>query len=268
MRLSAELLGSSEQRTNALGEREIVLRGLAIPAIEHLAVTRDAFDTIDFTDNRITILENFPRLSRLSSLLLSSNVIESIDHQNLAKNIPQLMYLDLGHNRIGSLLQVANLGKACTKLEFLNLRGNPVTHRQHYRLYAVQSIPSLKVLDFVRISKTERERAERLANSAAGAALEADVQGERQTPGAAKTFVPGEGQSAEESFKASFTPEEKLQIRELVAQAASPAEIEEIERYVQRGVLPPALANRKRPPADDTTDQDPSAKKSRIDASS
>ena len=46
MRLSAELLGSAEQRTNPLGEREIVLRGLAIPAIEHLAVTRDAVDAM------------------------------------------------------------------------------------------------------------------------------------------------------------------------------------------------------------------------------
>lgn len=129
MRLSAELLGSSEQRTNALGEREIVLRGLAIPAIEHLAVTRDAFDTIDFTDNRLTSLDNFPRLSRLSNLLLSNNVIELIDSSNLAKNVPNLTYLDLGYNQIASLSQLSNLGKACTKLQFLNLTSNPVTSK-------------------------------------------------------------------------------------------------------------------------------------------
>ena len=46
MRLSAEVLSLAEQRPNALGEREIVLRGLGIPVIEHLAVTRDAFDTL------------------------------------------------------------------------------------------------------------------------------------------------------------------------------------------------------------------------------
>lgn len=135
MRLSAELIGSSEQRTNPLGEREIVLRGLAIPTIEHLGVTRDAFDTIDFTDNRLGRLENFPRLLRLSSLLAASNLIESLDHSNLAKNVSQLQYLELSYNQISSLLEISNLGKACTKLEFLNMTGNPVTSKyQRLRL--------------------------------------------------------------------------------------------------------------------------------------
>ena len=127
MRLSAELIGSSEQRTNALGEREIVLRGLAIPAIEHLGVTRDAFDAIDLTDNRLGSLENFPRLNRLSSLKLSGNVVETIDPNNLSKNVHNLVHLDLSHNHISSLFQVANLGKAFSKLQFLTLTGNPVT---------------------------------------------------------------------------------------------------------------------------------------------
>lgn len=59
MRLSAEVLSLSEQRSNALGEREIVLRGLSIPAIEHLAATRDLFDAIDLADNRIARVEIF-----------------------------------------------------------------------------------------------------------------------------------------------------------------------------------------------------------------
>jgi U2 small nuclear ribonucleoprotein A' len=129
MRLSAELFGSSEQRTNPLGEREIVLRGLAIPAIEHLGVTRDAFDVMDFSDNRLGRLENFPRLSRLSGLNLSGNVVETIDPNNLFKNIPNLVHVDLSYNQISSLLQVSNLGKACPKLQFLSLHGNPVTSK-------------------------------------------------------------------------------------------------------------------------------------------
>lgn len=129
MRLSAELLNSSEQRTNPLGERELVLRGLAIPAIEHLGGTRDAFDAIDFTDNRLGRLENFPRLLRLSSLNIAGNVVESIDAVNLAKNVPNLLYLNLSHNNITSLAEVSNLGKACSKLEFLSLHGNAVTSK-------------------------------------------------------------------------------------------------------------------------------------------
>lgn len=129
MRLSAELLGASEQRTNALGEREIVLRGLAIPAIEHLAVTRDAYDTMDFTDNRLDRLDNFPRLTRLSHLMVASNVVQSFDHANLSKNVPNLKYLEMSHNQISSLFEISNLGKACSKLEFLSLTGNPVTSK-------------------------------------------------------------------------------------------------------------------------------------------
>lgn len=129
MRISAELLGLAEQRPNAVGERELVLRGMAIPAIEHLAATRDAFDAIDFTDNRISRLENFPRLQRLVHLMLSGNVIESIDAKNIKENVPNLQHLELAYNHISSLREVANLGKACPKLESLSLVGNSVTRK-------------------------------------------------------------------------------------------------------------------------------------------
>ena len=65
--------------------------------------------------------------------------------------------------------------------------------------------------------------------------MESDVQDEA---GRQKTFTPGEGASAEESFAVNFTQEQKETIRQMVANAESPLEIEEIERSVQRGVLP------------------------------
>lgn len=133
--------------------------------------------------------------------------------------------------------------------------------RQHYRLYTIHNIPSLKVLDHQRITQTERGRAKRLASSAAGAALESDVQDEA---GKQKTFTPGEGASAEESFVVNFTAEEKEQIRQMVANANSPAEIEEIERSVQRGVFP--KNNRKRPLTNDDDERETaSEKKIRVD---
>mmetsp|Transcript_2107 Transcript_2107/g.2400 ORF Transcript_2107/g.2400 Transcript_2107/m.2400 type:complete len:173 (-) Transcript_2107:60-578(-) len=107
--------------------------------------------------------------------------------------------------------------------------------RQHYRLYTIQSISSLKVLDHQRITQAERDRSRRLASSVAGAALESDIQDE---VGKQKTFTPGEGESAEESFAVNFTPEEKEHIRQMVTNAKSPMEIEEIERSVKRGILP------------------------------
>jgi U2 small nuclear ribonucleoprotein A' len=129
MRLSAELLNSAEQRPNPLGERELILRGRGIPAVENLGVTRDAFDTIDFTDNRLTRLENFPRLLRLTSLILAGNVVEAIDVNNINTNIPNITSLSLDNNRISTLHQVSNIGKAFPKLTFLSLLGNPVTSK-------------------------------------------------------------------------------------------------------------------------------------------
>ena len=135
MRLSAEVLSLAEQWPNALGEREIILRGLGIPAIEHLAVTRDAFDTMDFSDNRLTRVENFPRLNRLSSLLLGGNVVTGIDARNLATNVPNLTTLVLTDNQIAGLHEVAKIAAGCPKLEFLSLRGNPVVRKFRVRLH-------------------------------------------------------------------------------------------------------------------------------------
>lgn len=115
---------------------------------------------------------------------------------------------------------------------------NTSTGRQHYRLYAIRNIPSLKVLDMTRITPAEREKAQRLARSAAGAALETDVQ---QEAASNHTFTPGEGQSAQESFQTSFTPEQKDMLRDMVANAKSPQEIEQIEKSVQKGVFPSHL---------------------------
>ena len=127
MRLSAEIISQSEQRTNPLGEREILLRGLSIPAIEHLAVTRDQFDAIDLTDNLITKINNFPKLQRLSTLSLGGNLVESVDGKNLKKNVPNLTHLDLSGNKVSGLHVIGSIGDGCGNLETLSLIGNPVT---------------------------------------------------------------------------------------------------------------------------------------------
>ena len=127
--------------------------------------------------------------------------------------------------------------------------------RQHYRLYTILKIPSLQVLDFTKIKASERERAKRLASSAAGAALESDVQVEARqqqqqssTSSTSLTFVPGAGNTAQESF-GIFTPEQKAQIREMVANAKSSAEMDRIEQAVTRGEFPTwAMASLPPPP--------------------
>jgi U2 small nuclear ribonucleoprotein A' len=129
---------------------------------------------------------------------------------------------------------------ACTlTIPVLGLSG-----RQHYRLYTIHRIPTLKTLDFTKVKNSEREKARRLANSAAGAALEGDIQQEART--ATKTFVPGESLDDAKAVVISFTAEEKEQIRNLLANASSAKELEEIETSVKSGVLPEALRGNKR----------------------
>jgi U2 small nuclear ribonucleoprotein A' len=129
MRLSASILQSSEQRTNPLGDREIVLRSLAIPTIENLAVTRDQFDTIDLSNNHLSRIENFPKLTRLTCLHLGGNSIQYVDGKNLKRNVPNLTTVLLSGNAIGGWNVIGDLGMGCPKLEFLSLVGNPVTSK-------------------------------------------------------------------------------------------------------------------------------------------
>jgi hypothetical protein len=115
--------------------------------------------------------------------------------------------------------------------------------KQHYRLYTIHRFASLKTLDFGKVKPAERDRSARLARSAAGAALESDVRQE------AKTFVPGQALDGEESqgspLTTQFTEQDKDDIRQLLANASSAKELEEIENSVKRGVLPAALKRKR-----------------------
>ncbi len=76
------------------------------------------------------------------------------------------------------------------------------------------------------------------ARASAATAAAASLNGEIVNTGESNTFEPGEGKSAEESFATQFTLEEKAKIREMVANADSPEEIDRIEGLVKRGIFP------------------------------
>jgi U2 small nuclear ribonucleoprotein A' len=236
MRISAETIQQAEQRVNPDGERELVLRELAIPFIENMGAARDDYDAWDLTNNRIVRLENFPRVRRLATLHCSGNNIESVDAINISKNANCIRHLYMSDNNIASLGELVNIGEACAGLEHLCLVGNAVTRQQHYRLFAIAKIPSLKVLDFRKIKPGEREKAAKFAISTAGAALEEDVQ--KSLP---KTFVPGEALDGGRSFTHRFTAAEKEKIRAMLDNAMSAKDVEAIENAVSNGVLPAGL---------------------------
>jgi len=127
MRLTADLIQSSLSYLNPLKERELDLRGHKIPAIENLGVA-GPHDAIDFTDNDIQVLGNFPLSARLRTLLLARNRITSIQ-PSLANSIPNLTTLVLTANNFAEL---ADLDVLATfhHLTHLVLLENPVTRKE------------------------------------------------------------------------------------------------------------------------------------------
>ena len=160
MRFTADLAVHAAQRMNPLGEREVILRGYKIAAIENTGTLKDQFDVIDLSDNEITRVGNFAPARRLTTLLLHNNRVATID-DNLGDQLPSLETLMLCHNRLESLTQLAGLN-SLKKLQHLSCIGNPIKRLEHYRSFLIATVPSLKTLDFKKIKAAEREKASQL----------------------------------------------------------------------------------------------------------
>lgn len=78
-RLSADLIVNSRAFYNPLKERQLDLRGYKLIVIENLGAMQDQFDTLDLSDNEIKKMDNFPRMNRLRTVLLSNNHITRLD---------------------------------------------------------------------------------------------------------------------------------------------------------------------------------------------
>jgi len=226
VRLTAELVLNSPAFVNPLKERELDLRGNKIPKIENLGATEDQYDVLDFSDNDITRLENFPLLPRITTILMNNNRVQSVE-PGLNTKIPNLETLVLTNNRIENLSDLDNL-VGLKRLHTLSLTKNPVTRHKHYRLYVVYKIPTLRILDFNKVKTTERNEAQVLFGGDKGKVLEAELSKK-------KTFVPGAAAAA------GLTDEQKQKIKELIAKANSIEEVQRLERALASGKLPKEL---------------------------
>lgn len=216
---------------------EIDLRGNKVSAIENLGTTENQFDSIDLSDNVIARLDGFPKLPRLSWLLLCNNRIARIA-PNLEEQLPQLQWLVLSNNRLNNLQDLDPLW-TLPKLQYLSLVDNPVTKQPNYRLYLIAKCKHLKVLDFRKVKLKERQQA---AARFGGGAVE--------TSGA-KTFDPDEelaGATAnagvdmeEDTPMKGPTPESLTAIKAAIANASTLEEVQRLENALKTGIVPSAV---------------------------
>lgn len=170
-RLTPELILRSPQYMNCVQQYELDLRNNRIQLIENLGVTENQFDSIDVSDNAIATLDGFPVLRRLRCLFANNNRISRIS-ETLGESIPNLEWLILTNNKVASFIELDKSLKGLTKLKYLSLVDNPISKRQDYRMFVISRCPRLKMLDYTKVTLTEREKAEEEYASKTAASFE------------------------------------------------------------------------------------------------
>ncbi|KAF9458359.1 leucine-rich repeat-domain-containing protein [Collybia nuda] len=240
MKLTPELLAQASAALNPIKERQLDLRGYKIPTIENLGVTRDQHDAIDFTDNAIVTLGNFPLLKRLQTLLLANNRISAIS-PSIHLSVPNLTTLVLTNNNIAELGDLEPL-KELKNLKYISLLGNPVRERKWYREWLAWRIPGLRVLDFQRIRDKERQTAKALFLTAEKlpTALSTTLSTTVSSQSTKAVLTSDEPRPAPLSGKAGrlMSKEDQEKVRAAIAKATSVEEIRKLERSLREGYMP------------------------------
>ncbi|KAG0718754.1 U2 small nuclear ribonucleoprotein A' [Chionoecetes opilio] len=248
VKLTPELIMQCAQHINPLRDRELSLRGYKIPVIENLGATLDQFDIMDFSDNDIRKLDGFPLLKRLKTLLLNNNRIVRIS-DTLCETLPTLQSIFLTNNLVQELADLDCLA-GLKRLEYVSFLGNPVTTRDHYRLYLINKVPQVRVVDFRRVRQREREMAKKLFKSKAGK----DIQKEAKK---VRTFVPGATGTTTDTRPTlgQMSSEDQAAIRQAISSARSMEEVERLQHMLRTGNIPNrSQANKRRHPDEEEED--------------
>ncbi|TPX13123.1 uncharacterized protein E0L32_006549 [Thyridium curvatum] len=241
MRLTADLINNSLSYLNPLKERELDLRGHRIPAIENLGVAGPQ-DAIDFTDNDISMLGNFPLSPRIQTLLLARNRINSIQ-PTLANSIPNLTNLVLTSNSLTELADLDGLGNF-KRLTHLVLLENPVTKKEHYRYWVVWRCPTVRFLDYQKVKDAERQKAAELFGTAAEPTeLASRIAGtkSRTFDVAMSNGAPTSSSSSSKLSRIKLTEAERQRLQERIKKADSLEEIIRLEKELNEGRLPTGI---------------------------
>ena len=146
-----------------------------------------------------------------------------------AEVLPNLHTLVLTNNRLSSLAELEPLS-SLKHLKMLSLLGNAVAGVPQYRLYCAAAMPSLKWLDFQRITPAERERA---AAAFPDAAALAKARARSGSATAAATAGGGANGAAPPPAAAQLTA-----VKAAIASAATLEEVKQLEAALATGSLP------------------------------
>ncbi|KAF4975394.1 hypothetical protein FZEAL_7803 [Fusarium zealandicum] len=233
MRLTADLIRDSLSYLNPLKERELDLRGHRIPVIENLGVA-GPHDAIDFTDNDIQVLGNFPLSPRITTLLLARNRVSSIQ-PSVAKAIPNLTNLVLSSNNLAELADLDAL-ESFVRLTHLVLVDNPVSKKENYRYWVLWRCPSVRFLDYEKVKEAEREQARELFGTAEEpTALASKIMGIKTTNFSVSA---GDSEGPSKLSRIKLTDAEKKRLQERIKKATSLQEIIALEKELNEGRLP------------------------------
>lgn len=201
-------------------------------------------DAIDFVDNDIQVLGNFPLSPRIKSLLLARNRVAAIQ-PTIAKSIPNLTNLQLESNNLKELADLDPLG-SLRQLTHLVLRDNPVTKKENYRYWVLWRCPSVRFLDYQKVKDAERQQARELFGETPDQPTElaSKIMGIRS-----KTFESGSstlangGSSTTTSLptrmsRMKLTDKEKKRLQDLIKNATSLDEITRLETMIREGRIP------------------------------
>jgi U2 small nuclear ribonucleoprotein A' len=172
-------------------------------------------------------------MRRLTTLFLSNNYIFRIG--TIGGNLSSLSTLVLTNNRIASLTEIDNLA-SLTQLELLSLMDNPLTSHVHYRLYVIHKIPSLKCLDYQKVTREERDQSRQLFASQEGVEVLSAMEREKLNhQGLPDEAGAGTETVAQNSTGAAggFTERQREFIRSAIEAAQTKEEMDKIEHQLR-----------------------------------
>eukprot|EP00281_Chroomonas_sp_CCMP1168_P022879 CAMPEP_0206226276 /NCGR_PEP_ID=MMETSP0047_2-20121206/8006_1 /ASSEMBLY_ACC=CAM_ASM_000192 /TAXON_ID=195065 /ORGANISM="Chroomonas mesostigmatica_cf, Strain CCMP1168" /LENGTH=227 /DNA_ID=CAMNT_0053649355 /DNA_START=25 /DNA_END=705 /DNA_ORIENTATION=+ len=109
-------------------------------------------------DNKLTRIEGLDTNVQIKALYLHNNKIATLEGS--LKHLRHIMTLSLFNNRLQDLEATLPLIHHLTRLEELDLSGNPLANEVNYRLRVIHTFHSLKVLDKHEVTEAERIEAQ------------------------------------------------------------------------------------------------------------